>query len=71
MGELVLLKDEDLTRRKWLFGCIVEVNPGIDGVVRIVELRTKDSIHTRSVVKILKLRENDSIRGGSNVGDAS
>ena len=69
VGELVLLKNDDLKRNKWPLARIEETICGKDGVVRVAVLRTKDGTYTRPVAKILKLEDNDSIRGGRNVGD--
>ena len=71
VGELVLLKNEDLKKKKWPLARIERTFPGKDGVIRVVEVRTKDSTYTRPVTKVLKLEDNnDFVKGGSDVGDA-
>ena len=69
VGELVLLQDDDLKRRKWPLARITKIMPGEDGVVRTVELRARNGVYTRPVTKLYKLEDNDSdIRqGGENV----
>ena len=71
VGELVLLKNEDLKKKKWPLARIERTFPGKDGVIRVVEVRTKDNTYTRPVTKVLKLEDNnDFVKGGSDVGDA-
>ena len=69
VGELVLLKNDELKRNRWPLARIEKTICGKDNIQRIVEVRTKDGTYTRPVTKILKLEDNDSIKGGSNVGD--
>ena len=58
-GELVLLHDDDHTKRgKWPLARITKVNPGSDGVVRTVEVRSKDGNYRRPVSKLYKLEDN-------------
>ena len=70
-GELVLLKDDDYTKRgRWPLARITRVLPGRDGVVRVVELKTKDGVYTRPVANLFKLEDNllnDVRQGGQFV----
>ena len=59
VGELVVLVDEDLKRGKWPLGRVTNVMPSEDGVVRVVEVRTKDGTYTRPVTKICKLEDSE------------
>ncbi len=59
VGELVLLQDDDLKRRKWPLARITKVISGEDGVVRSVELRARNGVYTRPVIKLYKLEDND------------
>ncbi|XP_045497496.1 uncharacterized protein LOC123695635 [Colias croceus] len=43
IGDVVVIKEEDLPPTKWLLGCVKEVHPGSDGLVRIVTVRCKGS----------------------------
>ena len=56
-GELVILSDDDTKRSKWPLARITKLLPAKDGVVRVVEVRTKDGVYTRPVVKLLKLED--------------
>ena len=70
VGELVLLADDDEYRcSKWPLARITKVLPGKDGVVRTVEVRTKDGVYTRPVVKLLKLEDTlfEVPQGGEHV----
>ena len=59
VGELVVLVDDDVKRGKWPLGRITKVVPSEDGVVRTVEVKTKNGIYTRPAVKICKLEDNE------------
>ena len=69
VGELVLVKDDDVKRSKWPLGRIVEIKQGTDGVVRVVKVRMKDGEYVRPVAKIFKLEDNvnDTCQGEENV----
>ena len=69
VGELVLVKDDDVKRSKWPLGRIVEIKPGADDVVRVVKVRMKDGEYVRPVAKIFKLKDNinDTCQGEENV----
>ena len=58
VGELVLVHEEDLKRRKWPLGRIVSVSPSDDGVVRVAEVKTKSGTYTRPATKLYKLEDN-------------
>ena len=55
VGDLVLIKDQILPPSKWLLGRILSVNPGRDGLVRVVKVRTHASTFNRSVTSLVKL----------------
>ena len=58
-GDLVLLHDDDFSKRgKWPLARITKVKPGVDGAVRVVELRTKDGEFTRPVTKLYHLEDD-------------
>ena len=60
-GELVLVQDDELKRRKWPLGRITKVMPGADDVVRVVEVKTKGGTYTRPVAKLCKLEDHDEL----------
>ena len=53
---MAYIDDNDLSR-KWNLGRISKVMPSSDGVVRVVEIRTKSGLYTRPVVKLYRLEE--------------
>ena len=60
VGELVLLDDDNnkfVRKGKWVFGRITKVLPGDDGIVRVIELRTKEGTYVRPVAKLFKLED--------------
>lgn len=52
LGQIVIIKDENLAPAHWLLGRIVELIPGSDQNVRTVKIQTKTSILSRPVQKI-------------------
>lgn len=52
IGQLVLLRDENLPPAQWKLGRIQEILPGKDGLVRNVLVKTEKSIFKRPVQKI-------------------
>ena len=72
VDELVLLREDEFTKRgKWPLGRITKVMPGRDGVVRMVEVQTRDGRYTRPIAVIYKLEDNhlDVRQGGECVPD--
>ena len=57
IGDLVAVIDDNDLSRKWNLGRISKVMPSSDGVVRVVEIRTKSGLYTRPVVKLYRLEE--------------
>jgi hypothetical protein len=55
VGDLVIVKDDNLPMLKWRLGRIINVHPGLDSVVRVVTLRTATGTMQRPVVKICPL----------------
>lgn len=55
VGDLVLIADENLPRNSWPKGRIEATYPGKDGVIRVVEVRTKAGNMRRPVKKIVVL----------------
>ena len=68
VGQLELIKDDDLKRNMWPLARIVKTMPGRDGVVPVVEVVNKNGTYTRPVSKVYLL-EDDVVKGGRNVGD--
>ena len=55
VGNLVLLKEENLPPIHWKLGRICEVHPGNDGIVRVVSVKTSTSTLKRATNKICVL----------------
>ena len=61
VDELVLVGNDDTKRGKWPLGRVTRVIPGNDGVVRVVEVKTKDGTYTRPVAKLYRLEDDQSV----------
>jgi hypothetical protein len=55
IGDLVLVKDINTARGNWLMSMITQCYPGIDGIVRVVEVKTMYGEYKRPVVKLMKI----------------
>lgn len=51
-NQLVLLRDENTPPMSWPTGRIVDLHPGVDGVIRVVTVQTATGQYTRPVSKI-------------------
>ena len=52
VGELVLVRNENLPSCKWLLGRVLDTHPGQDNIVRVVTLKTCKGILKRSINKL-------------------
>ena len=68
VGELVLVVDDDLKRGKWPLARVTNVMPGVDGVVRVAEVKTKSGVYTRPITKLIRLEDADVPQRGEYVG---
>ena len=57
IGDLVMLQEDNVKRGSWPLGRIENIYPGSDGVVQIVDVRTKSGVYSRPVVKIYPLED--------------
>ncbi len=55
VGDIVLLKDDNLPPLRWSLGRVVACHPDRHGKVRIVEVKTHGSILQRAVQRLVKL----------------
>lgn len=55
VGNIVLIKQENLPPGKWLLGRIVNKHPGPDGCTRVYSVKSGDSIVKRTVTKLCPL----------------
>ncbi|KAJ8724347.1 hypothetical protein PYW08_015821 [Mythimna loreyi] len=60
IGDVVLIKEDDLPPSRWALGRVLEKHPGDDQVTRVVTLRTKSSTIKRPTNKICILPVADS-----------
>lgn len=51
-GTMVLVKEENLPPMKWRFGRVLKVFAGDDGLIRVVDVKTKDGTYRRAIAKI-------------------
>ncbi|CAH2240951.1 jg9687 [Pararge aegeria aegeria] len=52
IGDVVVIKDDNLPAGKWAMGRVTEVHPGHDGLIRVVTLKTKNGLMKRPVAKL-------------------
>ena len=55
VGQLVLIKEENLAATEWRMGRITEVQLGADGLVRVAKLKTRCGEITRPITKLSPL----------------
>lgn len=55
VNDLVLVKDDNTPPLNWPLARVIEVLPGKDNRVRVVKIKTKDGIFTRTISKICPL----------------
>ena len=60
VGDIVLLKEDNIVPTQWPIARITEVHPGKDGLVRVAMVKTANGIYKRPVSKIALLLSSDS-----------
>ena len=60
VGDVVVLNVTGLTPTTWVLGRVTEVFPGNDGLVRVVNVKTKSGVYKRPVHKLSLLLSNES-----------
>lgn len=60
IGDIVLLKEDNVPPTTWPMGMVVQVHPGKDGLVRVVTIKTNKTCLQRPVVKLAPLPFADS-----------
>lgn len=61
-GDVVLIKEPNMPPSKWAMGIIEEVHSGSDQIVRVVTVRTDETLKRRSVLAlVLLLSDNDIV----------
>lgn len=61
VGQIVIIKEDNLPPAQWLLGRIVNVFPGKDKLVRVVEVQCKGSVLRRPIHKLCLLPTIDNI----------
>ncbi len=61
LGDIVLLKDEALHTRSWPLGKVVQVYPGSDGLVRVVDLLLNGKKYKRATNRLVLLVPNETV----------
>ena len=52
VGDVVLMTEDNIPRRAWPLGLVVELLPGKDGLVRTVKVKTAKGIYSRPVQRL-------------------
>ena len=55
VGDIALIKENNLPPSKWLLGKVIELYPGTDGNVRVVTLKTQHGTLKRPIHKLCQL----------------
>lgn len=61
VGDLVILKEDNIPPSKWLLARVTEVYTGSRGLVRVVQVQTKNGTFKRAVHKVCPLPVKASI----------
>lgn len=67
VGDIVLIKEDDLPPSKWLLGRIIEVFPDSEGRVRRVRIKTATTTLMRSIHKLSVLPIERSVEESSSL----
>ena len=59
VGDVVILKEDNLVTTKWPLARVLATYPGKDGLVRVVTVKTTTGIYKRPIVKIALLLPNE------------
>lgn len=60
VGDLVLLKEDNVPSLKWVLGRVAELHPGDDDVVRVVSVKTKNGVVKRAAHKLCLLPKSEN-----------
>lgn len=52
VGDIVVIKEDNLPPCRWLYGRVIAVHPGLDQIVRVVTLKTKSGSLKRPTCKL-------------------
>ncbi|GFY52516.1 integrase catalytic domain-containing protein [Trichonephila inaurata madagascariensis] len=70
VGQLVLLKNASQIPMKWTLARVIKIDPGEDGLVRVVDVKTAKGTFTRAVTNLLPLPGDVGLspNGGRDLG---
>ena len=60
IGDIVVMKEDNLSPTTWPLAKVIQVHPGNDGHVRVVTIQTKSSVFKRPVHKIALLLSHEN-----------
>ena len=49
VGDIVLLVEKNIARGQWNTGSVMKTYPGLDKLVRVVDVKTSDGIYKRAI----------------------
>ena len=55
VGDMVVIREDNLSTNEWRFGRVVKLHMGKDGHVRVVDLKTERGLVARPIVKLVAL----------------
>ena len=61
IGDLVLVKEDNLPPGKWAMARALELHPGSDGYVRVVTLKTQNNVLKRPITKLSPLPKTEMV----------
>ena len=59
VGDVVVLQEHNLIPTRWPLARVIEVQPGNDGLVRVVTIKTSTGVYKRPVTKLAVLLPQD------------
>ncbi|XP_026317449.1 uncharacterized protein LOC113228388 [Hyposmocoma kahamanoa] len=60
VGDLVILKEDNIPAGKWAMARVTDLHPGADGYVRVVTIQTQNSTLKRPITKLAPLPKRES-----------
>jgi len=70
VGDVVLVHNDITKRAQWPLAIVTKLNPGNDGLVRSVEIKTKTGVSNRPITKLypleVALMDNDNVAPAGN-----
>lgn len=52
IGQLVVIKSDNVPPLRWQLGGICELHPGVDGLIRVVSVKTNAGVLKRSLPRV-------------------